>query len=165
MLSPSLSCSIVWHNLENSFLWVWVSASQRIPSSVLVRNPHKWLSREISYETWRRQGKARSQGSQQKRAVNRSWGKVTVRERQLLSKELGPEEPETGSVSVRGRVSVPGSCVGTLEYTLVTDTEAQNARKVPKTSSFLRLELIQVCASLFFFFLPSRMCMLRLECL
>ena len=39
-----------------------------------------------------------------------------------------------------------------FEYTIMTHTEAQNAKKkVPKTSPFLRLELTQVCACLFFF--------------
>ena len=54
---------------------MWVSASQRIPLFALARNPHKGLAREISYETGRRGGKARSQ------RVNRTKTLVTVGER------------------------------------------------------------------------------------
>ena len=36
---------------------VGVGASQRIPLSVLARNPHKGLVREISHETERERGK------------------------------------------------------------------------------------------------------------
>ena len=147
----------MWHDVVHSFLWVWVSASQRSPLSVLVRNPHRRFVRKISYETGRRRGKARSQGSQQKRAVSDSRGKVTFRERRLLSEELGPVDPEAESASARGWVSVPGSYVGIFKYTLVTDTEAQN---------LLRLELTQVCACLFFFsFTPSVAYLLCLVCL
>ena len=46
--------------------------------SVLARNPHKGLAREISYETGRRREKARSQGNQQKREVINRQGKTTV---------------------------------------------------------------------------------------
>ena len=53
-------------------LWVWVSASQRISLSTMVQNPHKELVCKISYETGKRRGKARSQGSEQKKAVNKS---------------------------------------------------------------------------------------------
>ena len=49
------------------WVWVrvWVSASQRIPLSVLARNPQKGLVRDISEETGRRRGK------QGPRVVNR----------------------------------------------------------------------------------------------
>ena len=114
----------------HSFLWVWVSASQRIPLSVLARNPHEGLVCEISCETGRRRGQGRSQGSRQKKAVRDSRRKATVWERQLVSEELGPVDPEAGSASVREWVSVPGSCVEIFKYTLVTDTEAQNTGKV-----------------------------------
>ena len=61
------------------------------------------------------------------------------RERRLLKEDLGPVDSEARSANARGGVSVSGSCVGIMfEYTLMTDTEAQNARKVPKTSPFLR---------------------------
>ena len=129
----------MWHDGYHSFLWVWawVSASQRIPSSRLVRNPHKGLACEISYETGRRRGKARSPGSQQKRGVSDSLERAIVRERQQLKEELGLVDPEAGLASARVWVSVPGSCVGiSFEYTLVTATECQ---KSAKTSPFLRL--------------------------
>ena len=51
----------------------------------------------------------------------------------------------------RGRVSIPGSCVGIFKYMLVTDTEAKNAKDVPKTPPFLCLGLTQIRACLFFF--------------
>ena len=60
-----------------AFVSVGVGASQRIPLSVLTRNPHIGLAREISHETGRRwkketieKGRA-EQGSQQERAVSR----------------------------------------------------------------------------------------------
>ena len=92
----------------HSFLWVWVwgSSSQRIPLSALERNPHKGLAREISYETGRRRGKARPT---EKRSDCQE--KATVRERRLLSKVLGPVDPEARSASAKGWVSAPGSCV------------------------------------------------------
>ena len=74
---------------------------QRIPLSVLARNPHKGLVREISHQIGEktREGKvpelSTEERSQQKRAVNRSRGKATVRERRMLSEELGPVDPET----------------------------------------------------------------------
>ena len=88
---------------------------------------------------------------QSPKAVNRSWGKVAIKERWLPSEELGPMDPDTGLVSAKEWVSVPDSCVGIFEYTLVTDTDAQNARKVPKTSPFLHSGLTQVRACLFCF--------------
>ena len=115
---------IVWHDVGHSFLWVWVwvSANQKIPLSVLARNPYKGFEREISLETGRRRGKVRSQGrteessqqkwteegSQQERAVNRSRGKPMVRERRLL----GPVDSEAGLANMRGWVSVLGGFVG-----------------------------------------------------
>ena len=114
-----------------------MSASQRIPLSVLARNSHKGLSREISSETGRRRGKARSQGSQQKRGVSDSQKKETVREKQLLKEKLGPVDLETGSASARGWVTVLGSCVGILsEIMLAIATEC---RKGAKNYSLLTL--------------------------
>ena len=68
--------------------------------SVLARNPHKWLAREISYETGRRRRKARSQ-SREQRGVSDRQGKATVRERPLLKEKLGLVDPEAGSASAR----------------------------------------------------------------
>ena len=60
-------------------VWVCVGASQRIPFSVLVRNPHKGLAGEISHETGRmREGRSeRGQKDtvsrrEQKRPVDRT---------------------------------------------------------------------------------------------
>ena len=153
-------CGTMW---VNSFLWVWVwvNASQRIPLSVLVRNQHKGLAHEISHETGRRRGKARSKDSQQKKAVNWSRGKVTVRERRPLSEELGPVESEAGLVNVRGWVSVPGGCVGiSLEYTLAiahrcTRKLHKKCRKLP-TCSWSWPKSVLVCSYL----PPSRLYMM-----
>ena len=104
--------AIVWLNVWHLFLWVWVSASQKISLSVLTRNPHKGLAHEISYETGRRRRKAKSkkeaeQSSRQKRIVKRR------------EQELGPVDLEAGLAYVRGWVSVPGGFVGiSFEYTL-----------------------------------------------
>ena len=139
-------------------LWLWMSASQRIPLSALARNWQEGLAREISYETGRRPGKARSEIREQ-RGVNDSQGKATVREKQLLEEELGPVDLEAESVSTRGWVSVPGRWVKiSLGYTLAIATEPQkhiHARKVLKTSPFLRLGPTQVRSCLFFFLLLS----------
>ena len=117
------------------WVWVWVSASQSIPLSVFARNPHKGLAREISYEIGRRRGKARSQSIEQRRVSDRQ-GKVTVRERQLLKKELGLVGPEAGSASV------PGSCVGiSFGYTLAIATDAQKCQKSVKNFYLLTLRV------------------------
>ena len=80
-------------------MWVWVSASQRIPSSVLARNPHKGRAFEITYETGRRRVKATSQGSEQKKAVSRRGQSTKVKRRE---QELGPVDSEAGLANVRG---------------------------------------------------------------
>ena len=94
---------MVGHDEWHLFLWVWVSANQKISLSVLARNPHKGLSREISHETGRGREKEGSrenrteesrekncqqkrveQGSQQKNAGSRACGhrgRVGQRER------------------------------------------------------------------------------------
>ena len=51
-----------------AFVSVGVGASQKIPSSVLARNPHRGLMREISHETGRERGKE----GPENRAVKRS---------------------------------------------------------------------------------------------
>ena len=138
---------------------VGVRASQ-IPLSVLVRNPHKGLTFEISYETRRRQGKARSQsrteeGIQQKRAVKRR------------EQEQRPVDSEAGLANVRGWVSVPGGFVGiSLEYTLaIAHRCTESYTKVSKTSLFFRLELKQACVCLLSFLPPSQLCILCFLCL
>ena len=108
---------------------VGVGDSQRIPLSVLARNPHKGLACEISHETGRRRGRARSQdrpgqltekkkagnravdrrkqsteqSSQQEKGVSRSRRRPTVWERRLLE----PVDPGAKLVNERGWVSVP----------------------------------------------------------
>ena len=67
------------------------------------------------------------------RAVNKSRGKVTVRERLLLNEELVLVEAEL--TNVRGWVSVPGGCVGiSLRY-----TDAQKATEKSPNFSLLAL--------------------------
>ena len=137
--------------------WVWVSASQKIPLSVLARNTHKGIAREISHETGRRRGKPRSQsrteqsrteqGSQQERAVDRSLGKPMVRERRLL----GPVEQKAGLSNVRGWVSIPGDFVGiSVEYTLAIAVRiTESYSKLSQTSLFVSLDRTQVRVCLF----------------
>ena len=91
--------------------------------------------------------KARFQCSQQKIGVSVDQGKATVRERWLLSEELGPADPEAWSASSRRWFSAPGSWVGIfVRVHDMTDTEAQDGRKVVKTSPFFRLRLTQARA-------------------
>ena len=147
---------LLWHDGWHLFLWVWVwvwvSDNQRIPLFVLAWKPHNGPAREISDETGRSREKATSQGSQQNKAVNRSRGKTTVRERRLLSEELGPVDSKPRTVNARGWVSVPGGCVGiSLGYTLAIARCTENHTKVSQTSPFLHLELTKVRACLFFF--------------
>ena len=124
------------------------------------------LAREISYESGRGREKARYQGrteesSQQKKAVDRSREKPTVRERRVL----GRVDPEAEMANVSRWVSIPGGCVGiSLEYTLaIAHRCSENYTKVSQTSPFLCLELTQVrvCS----FFSPSRLSMLCFVCL
>ena len=44
--------------------------------------------------------------------ISDSQKKATVRKRRLPSGKLGPVDPEAGSASVKGWVSIPGSCMG-----------------------------------------------------
>ena len=154
----------------HSFLWVlmWANASQWISLSVLARNPHKGLAREISCETRKSRVKARSQSSQQKRAVNRRRGKVTVRDRRVLSEEVGPVDPEAGLANMRGWVSVPGGCVGISPgYTLAI---AHRCTRKPHKSviNFFLLVLganLTPCLFVLLFFHPlGRICCVLCVC-
>ena len=148
----------------HSFLWVlvWVSASQRIPLFALKRNPHKGVAREISCETGRRRRKARSQTSEQKKAVNRSRGKATVRERRLISEQLAPVDSEARSANARGWTCVPGGCVGiSLGYTLVIARCTQKCHKRLPSCTWTQPKSVLVCSS---FLPPSQLCMLSFVC-
>ena len=102
----------------------------------------------------KRRRKARSQSSQQKRGVSDSQGKATVREKQLLKEELRLVEPEAGSASAIGWVSVPGSCGGiSLWYTFPITTDAQISQKSVKNLSLHTLTQVRTC--LFFFLILS----------
>ena len=87
-------------------------------------------------------------GSQQI-VVSDSQGKATAREKQLLKWGVGTYGPRSQVSSVRGWVSVFGSCVGiSFGYMLAIATKFQ---KSAKTSPFLRLGLTQARSCLFFF--------------
>ena len=91
-------------------LWVtslslFVGASQRIPLSVLVRNPHKGLAREISHETGRmreerslrsvgRRGESREGHSQQKGAEETSRQNRSVRRWESGREETSQQNSE-----------------------------------------------------------------------
>ena len=100
-------------------------------------------------------GLAPEKTSSEQRGVSNSQGKVTVRERQVLREDLGPVDPKGSSGNVGEWVSVHDNSVGiSLGYTFARATKSQmhwNARRVPKPSPFLRLDLTKICASLFFF--------------
>ena len=153
-------CVCVWYDVWHSFLLVWVRASQKIPLSVLARNTHKGLAREISYETGRRRGKAKSQSSQQQSTEEGSQqksGKAAVREGRWLSEELEPVDPEAGLAKARGWVNVPGGCVGiSLRYTLaIAHRCTRKSHKSVTNISLLALGANQnPCLFVLLFFLP-----------
>ena len=154
----------MWHDVGHSFLWVWVcvcvSASQ-IPLSVLARNPHK--VHEISYETGRRRGKARSQdrekrgqlageNSQQKSGEADGQRKATAR-------TCGPRGRVGQRVRVSQRVGI------SLEYTLAI---AHRCTGKPH-KSVINFSLLALGANpspwLFvLLFFHSRLCRLCLVC-
>ena len=73
-------------------------------------------------------------------AVKRSRGKATVRERRLLSKELGPVDSEVRSANVRGCVSVPAGCMGiSPRYTPAISTDTQKTTEGCQNLSLLVL--------------------------
>ena len=143
-----------------AFVSVGVGASQRIPLSVLARNLHKRLAREISHRKKTRKG--RSLG-EQKKAVNRREQNRPVGRRE---QELGPVDSEAGLANVRGWVSVPPGFAGiSLEYTLALGHRCTGSyAKVSQTSPFLHLELTQVLVCLFSFLPHSWLCMLCFVC-
>ena len=133
----------MWHDGWHSLLWVWISASQKIPLSVLTRNQHNGLAREISNETGRerrkegprekRSGQDREmdrigQSTEQKKPVDRT-GPSAGESRRLL----GPVDSDAGLANLRRWVSIPGDFVGiSLEYTL-----ADGRRAVQKCNKLL----------------------------
>ena len=92
-----------------------------------------------------RQGKARQGHRAEQKGVSDSQGKATVREKQLLKEELGLVDPEAGSASARGWISVPSSCVGiSFGYTPTIATDAQKSQKSAKYFSLLTLIYIYI---------------------
>ena len=80
-------------------VWVWVSASQRIPLSVLARNPHKGLARKISHETARR-GKEGTRTEERRRQNREVDG--TEQSAGESRRLLGPVDSEAGLANERG---------------------------------------------------------------
>ena len=107
------------HDVGHSFLWVCMSASQKIPLFWRETHTNGLRARSLTRPE-------EDEGRQGPRAVNRReqstevMGKVTAIERWLLSEESGPVNSEARSANARRWVSVPGGCVWTFEYTLVT---------------------------------------------
>ena len=142
---------------------VWVSARQKIPLSVLGRNPHKELAREIFHETGRGRGKEgpweNREGSRKEKRAEKRPGQ---RKRQSAGESrwlLGCVDLDDGFANVRRWVGIPGDFVGiSHEDTLVIACRCrESCTKVSQTSPFLRLELTQVHVCLFvcsLFFLP-----------
>ena len=146
----------MWHDGWHSFLWVWVSACQKIPSSVLSRNPHKGLAREISHETGRGRGK---EGPKENRkgVSQEKWTEQSSRQKSGVADgrerwRLEPVDSDAGLANIWRWVSIPGDFVEILlEYTLVLAHRNTECSKVSETSPFLRLELTQARDCLFFF--------------
>ena len=138
--------NILWHDGWHSFLWLWVSASQRIALSVLVQNPHKELACAISNEPGRRQGKTKSQGSQQKPEKSNSQRKAAAEQGTRI---CGPK----GRVTQHERMSQYSRWL-CRNFAQIHTHDSQMHRKPQKsaqTSPFLCLGLTQVRACLFFF--------------
>ena len=133
------------------WVWVWVNDSQKIPLSVLARNPHKELVCEISHETGRGRGKEGPR-SDNRRRENREGNRTAGESRQLR----GCVVPEARLANMRGWVSIPGDFLGiSLEYILaLAHRRTESYVKVSQISPFLRLELTQVRVCLFVFY-PS----------
>ena len=112
----SFSCGTLW---VHSF--PWVSTSQRTPLSALAQNPCQGLAREISYETRRRRGKARSLISQ--------WHsrKGDGQRQQLLSWDLWTQKPGR-----RVRKNESAFLVAVWEFSSTCLRQTQNVGKVPK---------------------------------
>ena len=113
--------------------------------------PTQGAWRKISYETGRRRGKARSQGSQQI-GVSDSQGKARVRERWLLKWGVGICEPKS-QVNQRERMSQRSwlLCGNFVRVHACDSHWCTEYQKRVKTFPFLRLGLTQVRACLSFF--------------
>ena len=128
----------VWHDAEYSFLWVWVSASQKIPLFVLM-----FCMRDFSWDQRRtREGRSQSQEQRMRRerAVNRSQGKSTAR-------NYGPRR-WVG----QHKMSQHFWWLCGIFPRIHAHNSSQNAGKVSQTSPFLHLELTQVRVCLFVLF-------------
>ena len=122
-----------------------VCGCHRILLSVLARNPHKGLAREISYET----GRTRDGRSQ--RSVDKGEQKTIGTRKQSReghSQQKGAAETSRQNMSVKRWVSIARDFVRVFAR-VHTHVSSQNAQKVSQTSPLLRLELIQVHVCLF----------------
>ena len=80
-------------------VWVWVSASQKIPLSVLARNPHKGFACEISHETGRGRGPRLN-----RRKLNRIGQSAGESSRQKSGEADGQRKSTARTCGSRGRV-------------------------------------------------------------
>ena len=76
---------------------MWVSASQKIPLSVLAQNLHKGLAREISYEIGKGRGKEGPEQSRERSRTDQlteqsSQGKPIVKRRKVTARTCGQHE-------------------------------------------------------------------------
>ena len=101
---------------------IGVGASQRIPLSVLVQNPHKGLAQEISHETGRGLGKEGPRAEEKEEVKRRRQNREVDRIEQPVGEsrwQLGSMDSKAGLANIRRWVSIPGDFVGvSLEYTL-----------------------------------------------
>ena len=139
----------MWHYGWHPFLCVF--SSQRIPLSVLARNPHKGFVREISHETGSEGGKEgpREGHSQQKGAEEDSRQERAVKRRSVRKWESGREE-----TSQQKSAWLVALWEFSLEYTLALAHRMHKTwHRLPPLALGANLSPI-VCSS---FPLPSRL--------
>ena len=140
--------------MGGAFVSVGVVVSERQSDDSFVCFGAKPIERACARDFLRdrkktRKGKVPGQSTGQK-GVSDSQRKATVRERRLLSEELGPVDPKARSGRARAWASVSGSCVGIFVWVHARDRHrSTECRKSAKNFS-LRLGLTQVRACLFF---------------
>ena len=140
----------VWHDEWHSFLWVWVSANQRIPLSVLALNPHKRVVRDIFLRDRMKTRKGKVPGHSRRRQSAKESG-----QRKATAKWGAKTCGHRGRVGQRERMSRRSwwLCGNFARiHARVSPQMHRKLQKSPQTSPFLILELTQVRACLFFFF-------------
>ena len=135
-----------------AFVSVGVSASQRIPLSVLAQNPHKGFASKISHETRRGGGKARSQNRAVERTERTGQSREQKRAVSRREQELGPVDSEARLANMRGWVSVPGGFVRNVARIYAHDS-SQMHRKLHKSVTNFSLLALGANPSLWLFVL------------